>query len=286
MLDSRKSIEFSQKHLQKYIFGAGLTLTTFFGALFLLIPSPPKSVKAPVFDCLNTDRSSLTLDIETLNLLRDREGEEQTTIHEILGKPNCTLPKISVREGAIVDREVYLNSNESRAIVAYEDGRYIGYGLEHRDLLNSQWNPSENSSSPIREIELRNTWGMPTGNTIAKHRVISGLGDLSLAFNGKVLAPVDGWIEGKFVLVSHGSLMPNPPDCVIFYSPQMPAYLAKLCGFKQRNLGRVAQGMSMGQTNGYLHITVFAYRKNEDGTPVWVYVSPSPQLVENLVSQR
>lgn len=286
MLDSRKSIELSQKDFQKYLLGAGWTLTTFFGVLFFLIPRRPKSVKTPVLDCINTDESVLPLDIETFENLREKEGEEQTEIHQILGKPNCTLPKISLRDGAIVDREVYLNSNESRAIVAYEDGRYIGYGLEQRDLLSSQWNPSENISSPIREIELRNSWGIQAGNTIANHPIVSGLGDLSLAFDGKVLAPLDGWIDGKFVLVSKGNLMPSTPDCVIFSSPQMPAYLSKLCGFKQRNLGRIERGMPIGQTNGLLHISVFSYRKNEDGIPAWVYVSPSPQLIENLVSQR
>jgi hypothetical protein len=286
MLDYRKSIEFSQKYLQKYASGAGFTLATFLVLLVVLIPSRPKSIEIPTLDCVNPEESTQTLQLETLEKLRGREGESQTTIHQILGKPNCVLPKIAVRDGAIVDRDVYLSSDNFRAIVAYEDSQYLGYGLEKAEHPGSQWKPQEDRSSQVREIELRNTWGMQAGNAIAKHPIVSGLGDISLSFDGKALAPVDGWVEGKFVLVSEGNLLQGTPDCVIFSSPQIPAYLSKLCGFKQRNLGLIEQGMPIGKTNGYLHITLFSYRKNQDGTPAWVYVSPSPQLIENLVSQR
>ena len=185
-----------------------------------------------------------------------------------------------------VEREVYLSSDNLRAIVAYEDGQYLGYGLEPLDRPGFEWKSADDRSSHLREIELRNTWGIQAGNEIAKPPIVSGLGDISLAFNGKALAPVDGWVEGKFVLVSDGNLLPGTPDCVIFSSPQIPSYLSKLCGLKQRNLGQVERGTPIGQTDGHLHVTLFSSRKSEEEMPIWVYVSPSSQLLENLVSQR
>jgi hypothetical protein len=286
MLDYRKFIEFSPKYLYKYASSAGLTLTTFALVIFFVILSRPKSIETLALDCAVPDESTPTLQRETLEKLRGREGESQNTIHQILGQPNCTLPKIAIRDGAIVDRDVYLSLDNARAILAYENGQYLGYGFEQLDRPGSESKSEKDRSSNIREIELRKTWGIQAGTAIAKHPIVSGLGDISLAFNGKALAPVDGWVEGKFVLVSDGNLLQGTPDCVIFSSPQIPAYLSKLCGFKQRNLGLVEQGMPIGQTNGYLHITLFSYRKNEDGKSVWVYVSPSPQLIENLISQR
>lgn len=286
MLNYRKSIEFGQKYFYKYASGTGLTLVTFCVIAFLAILSRPKSSETPIFDCGNSEDSIDNLQLETLEKLHGREGESPDTIHKIIGKPNCILPKISIRDGAIIEREVYISADNLRAIVAYEEDQYLGYGLEPLDRPGSEWKSATDRSSNLREIELRNTWGMQAGNEIAKHPIVSGLGDISLAFNGKALAPVDGWIEGKFVLVSDGNLLQGTPDCVIFSSPQMPSYLSKLCGLKQRNLGLVEQGTPIGQTNGYLHVTLFSYRKSEEGTPVWVYVSPSPQLIENLVSQR
>ncbi|MGB3559980.1 MAG: hypothetical protein WBA24_15695 [Geitlerinemataceae cyanobacterium] len=286
MIDYRKSSEFSQRDFHKYILLPGVTLGTVLIVLFWWIPSQPKSVETAVLDCPMLDESTQTLPLETLEELRGRENQPQTTIRQILGKPNCTLPKMAIRDGALVDRDVYISSDRLRAIVAYENGQYLGYGLEQIDRPGSESKIEEDRSFHLREIELHQTWGIHAGNAIAQHPIVSGLGDISLSFDGKVVAPVDGWVEGEFVLVHDASLRQSSPDCVLFSSPQMPAYLSRLCGFKQRNLGLVEQGMPIGQTNGYLHITLFSYRTNEEETPAWFYVSPSPQLIENLVSKR
>jgi hypothetical protein len=285
MLNYRKPIELGKK----YISGAGLTvalltvmpLTLMFG---LTGSRSQKSEQLSALTCYNKAEKETTLQLETLKKIHGREGASADAIHQILGLPYCKLPKITIRDRAIVDREVYRTAENTRSIVAYEDGQYLGYGLENLSR-SGQWLQG-NRQPEVREIEVQQTWGIPAGAQIGKYFVASGLGDISLEIDGMTFAPVDGWVEGEFVSISQGNLQRNREDCVIFSSPQMPAYLLKLCGLQRKNLGNIKQGKEIGKTNGYLHISLLSYRKSENGKPVWMYVSPSPQLIESLVVSR
>ncbi len=240
------------------------------------------------FDCTFKISTEESIQSEILQQLKHREGDERATVEQQLGTSHCTLPKIAIREGAIVHREVYYTAENTRSIVAYEDGQYLGFGIEDLDRPGQWWKSESAARSPrtVREIELQNTWGVKAGDAIEKYFVASGLGDISLAMKGNVIAPLDGNIEEKFVLISDGSLIRGTSDCVIFSSPQMPAYLIKLCGLKSRNLDLVEGGKPIGKTNGYLHISLFSYRPHPDSGAMWVYVPPSPQLLESLVAAR
>lgn len=223
----------------------------------------------------------------TLNQLQVKEGVQKAVIREILGDPYCILPKASIRSGVLTEREAYPKSEDSRLIVAYENNQYLGYGLEKRSETQWRWFFPRSSKDPqvIKQIELKKAWEIQAGELIAGQRVVSGLGDISLEFKGAIAAPAMGVVERNFVLVSERTLIRTPPDCVIFSSPQMPAYLLKLCGLKQRQLGMVHQGFPLGKTNGYLHMSLLSFRKDEDQVSKWIYVSPSSKLIEKLLRE-
>jgi len=109
------------------------------------------------------------------------------------------------------------------------------------------------------------------------------LGDISLEFKGIVKAPLAGLVESEFVLVTKEDLIAGTKDCIIFSSPQMPAYLLKICGLTGRNLGSVDRGSPIGETSGKLHISLLSFRKVANQTNKWIYVSPSKTLIEKLV---
>lgn len=222
-----------------------------------------------------------------LNQLQVKEGVHKTAIREILGDPYCLLPKTSIRSGVITEREAYPKSEDLRLIVAYENNQYLGYGLEKTS--ENQWgrffHQSSQDSPIIKQIELKKVWEIQAGQLIAGHRVVSGLGDISLEFKGAIAAPAMGIVERNFVLVSDRTLIKTPSDCILFSSPQMPGYLLKVCGLKQRHLGIVNQGVSIGKTNGYLHLSLLSFRKDENQVSKWIYVSPSSKLIEKLLRQ-
>jgi hypothetical protein len=285
MLNDLKPIELGKK----YKFRTGITLailavmplTLLFG---LTASQPQQSESSEDLNCYNKATQNNPIKLELFQKLKGQEGANTDAIHQLLGSPYCTLPKLTIRDRAIVDRDVYRTGENVRAIVAYEDGKYLGYGLEERER-SGQWWQSE-PQQQIREIEVQQTWGMPAGVQIGKYRIASGLGDISLEMEGTSFAPIDGWNEGDFVLISQGNLQRNQDDCTIFSSPQMPAYLLKLCGLKHKNTGRIEQGKPLGKTDGYLHISLLSYRKADRGRATWVYVSPSAQLLESLVVSR
>ena len=154
------------------------------------------------FDCSFRISTEESIQSETLQQLKNQEGNDRATIEQLLGASHCTLPKMALREGAIVDREVYYTAENTRSIVAYEDGQYLGYGIEDLDRTGDWWESETAARSPrtVREIELQNTWGVTAGDSIGRYTVASGLGDISLAMKGNVIAPVDGNIQRKFRL--------------------------------------------------------------------------------------
>ena len=275
--------------VKKYpLVSALLTLMALFAIVGYLSSRQTHREGDRAFDCAFKISTEESIPLETLQQLKNREGNDRATVEQLLGVSHCTLPKIAIREGAIVHREVYYTAENARSIVAYEDGQYLGFGIENLDRPGQWWESEATARSPhsVREIELQNTWGVKAGDSIEGYFIASGLGDISLAMKGKVIAPIDGNVEENFVLISDGSLIRGPSDCIIFSSPQLPAYLIKLCGLASRNLEQVEGGKPIGKTNGYLHISLFSYRPNQESGAIWVYVPPSPQLIESLVAAR
>ena len=253
---------------RKQISSAGLMLGAllFTGLAFRSsAPTPDSNVDTSCLETLNTET---TLQIEQLNKLDNNLGKERATIHQLLGQqPYCLLPKTSIRSGIITEREAYRLTDDSRAILAYEGGKLIGHARD----------PAKQPQSSQKEITLRQTWSLQAGESIEGHRVVSGLGDLSVALQDEVYAPADGMVYGRFVLISKGSLSHSESDCLIFSSSHLPAYLLQLCGLGKRRLGLIQQGSPLGKAQGYLHLALL--RQDRE----WVFVSPSPELLKLLL---
>ncbi|RMF67656.1 MAG: hypothetical protein D6742_07015 [Cyanobacteria bacterium J069] len=119
----------------------------------------------------------------------------------------------------------------------------------------------------LRSVSIQQAWALQPGRAIAGHRVLAGLGDISIDLaGGKVYAPFDGQVQ------------PTAGDCVVFSSPEVPAYLLRLCGLRQSSLGRVSEGQALGRSEA-LHFA--ALRKQTDGR--WAMVEPSTSLLERLL---
>ncbi|MGG6296450.1 hypothetical protein ACQ4M4_18820 [Leptolyngbya sp. AN02str] len=123
---------------------------------------------------------------------------------------------------------------------------------------------------PSRRLQVQQTWQLQPGQQVAGHRIEGGIGDVSVALQGRsVFAP----FAGKTQRIQH-------PNCIAFSSPELPAYVLRLCGLRRPKLGSVAQGEAIGQGRSLQFATL---RKQPDGT--WAFVEPSVRLLEQLLSQ-
>ncbi len=129
---------------------------------------------------------------------------------------------------------------------------------------------SPSSSVPPRKVNLYQRWALQPGDTLAGYRVQSSLGDITLDLQGnKVFMPFDGEVE---------------PDaeqqnlCLIVSSPDVPAYLFRLCGVRNGHLGKLAKGSAIGTAKVMAFATL---RRQADGT--WAMVEPAEKLLTQFL---
>lgn len=119
------------------------------------------------------------------------------------------------------------------------------------------------------DIKLYQSWELQPNDTIGDRRVLGGLGDISIALDGNsVYAPFDG--RTQF----------DKHRCLIFSSPDVPAYLFRLCGLNNPKLGEVNQGDALGK--GDL-LRFAALRKQPNGT--WAIVEPAKAILERTLKK-
>lgn len=142
----------------------------------------------------------------------------------------------------------------------------IQVGLLVALLLLSACQPSRDADPPMN-ISLYQSWELQPGDRIANHEVLGGLGDISIALNGSpVYAPFDG--------TAHR----DPRNCVLFASPNVPAYLFRFCGLNSPRFGALNQGETIGSGS---MLQFAALRKQPNGT--WAIVEPSKHLLERTL---
>lgn len=118
-------------------------------------------------------------------------------------------------------------------------------------------------------IKLYQSWELQPGDTIADRKVLGGLGDISIALNGnQVYAPFDGRVQR------------DNRQCLIFSSPDVPAYLFRLCGLDEPHVGEVTQGDAIGRGDLLLFA---ALRKQPNGT--WALVEPAKAILERTLKK-
>ena len=129
----------------------------------------------------------------------------------------------------------------------------------------------DRSSDPADSINLQvyQKWQLQPGDEIKGHKILAGLGDISIALDGKsVYAPFDGRAQK------------DQRECLIFSSPDVPAYLFRLCGLSNLRLGEHRQGDTIG-SGSQVHMATL--RKQPDGT--WAIVEPSKLTIEKFLTK-
>ncbi|MGV0023694.1 hypothetical protein [Phormidesmis priestleyi] len=126
---------------------------------------------------------------------------------------------------------------------------------------------AKNADEPPIDLPLYQKWELQPGDTIADYKVTGGLGDISIDLNNnRVYAPFDG----KAQIDRRG--------CVIFSTPNVPAYLFRLCGIDSPKLGLLRQGDAIGSVN---ILQFAALRKQPDGK--WAIVEPAKDILERTL---
>jgi hypothetical protein len=127
------------------------------------------------------------------------------------------------------------------------------------------------SVSPDDKIDLNlyQKWQLQPGDSIQGNPIVAGLGDISIELNGKsVYAPFNGRAQQ------------DQRNCLVFSSPDVPAYLFRLCGLANLQLGARNQGDSLGSVST-LHFATL--RKQPNGT--WAIVEPSKPVIERILTK-
>ena len=128
---------------------------------------------------------------------------------------------------------------------------------------------------PQRAIPVQQSWALQPGSEVGGFTVMGGLGDVSIELGGgKVRAPFDGQLQPT-----------ENASCVAFTTPEIPAYLFRLCGVTKPQLGDVAAGQVMARSQ---ILQFAAMRRQPDGT--WAIVEPATDILEktlgNTVAQK
>lgn len=122
-----------------------------------------------------------------------------------------------------------------------------------------------------RQIVLKQTWEIESGDRVAGQVVTGGLGDISVQLRGiRLRAPFSGQVE----LASQGF------HCIYFSTPEVPAYLFRYCGVRQPRLGPVEAGSVIGRGQ-IIHFATL--RRQPDGA--WAIVEPSDRVLEQSLNQ-
>lgn len=134
-------------------------------------------------------------------------------------------------------------------------------------LFTASCSAIQSTSEPVRTIEIQQTWQLQRGDKVGNHEIVAGLGEISIRLNGATAyAPFNGRVQ------------PTTADCVLFSSPDVPAYLFRFCGLSRPRLGEMPAGEAIG-SGDYLYFT--ALRRQPDGS--WTIVEPAKSILERIV---
>jgi hypothetical protein len=128
----------------------------------------------------------------------------------------------------------------------------------------------QSTTSPApRTLNLQQKWELEPGMTIGGKLVTGSLGDVSIELNGaRIYAPFVGEIEKI-----------NLERCIVYSTPEVPAYLFRLCGLRRVNLGKIQPGQPIG-SGAYLQFATL--RRQPDGT--WIIVEPAKGILERVLN--
>ncbi|NJM96119.1 MAG: hypothetical protein HC800_01880 [Phormidesmis sp. RL_2_1] len=127
------------------------------------------------------------------------------------------------------------------------------------------------SMPEVRSITLQQQWALNPGDEIAGNSIAGSLGDISLYLsNGRINAPFDGEVEPSEIA-----------QCVLYSTPEIPAYLFRLCGLKHLSYGDIKAGKPIGKGN---YVSFATLRRQPDGT--WIIVEPAKGVLEKSLTNE
>ena len=113
------------------------------------------------------------------------------------------------------------------------------------------------SAPEPRNITLQQQWTLNPGDDVAGSTVAGSLGDISLQIDGRrIRAPFDGELE-----------LSEADGCAFYSTPEIPAYLFRLCGLDNVNYGDIKAEHSIGKGDFLSFATL---RRQPDGTRIIV----------------
>jgi len=139
-------------------------------------------------------------------------------------------------------------------------------------LIGSLWlcSCTAHSAPEVRNLTLQQQWSLNPGDEIAGNLVSGSLGDISIALkNGRINAPFDGELEPSAV-----------EKCALYSTPEIPAYLFRLCGLNSIAYGEIQAGKRIGKGDFLSFATM---RRQPDGT--WIIVEPARGVLEKALEQ-
>ncbi|MDX2243255.1 MAG: hypothetical protein NW224_21455 [Leptolyngbyaceae cyanobacterium bins.302] len=155
--------------------------------------------------------------------------------------------------------------SDTRLTIAIKTVSWLAIALS---ALLTGCNSTSDENNTIK-LEVYQKWQLQPGDAVNGHTVLAGLGDISIALDGKsVYAPFDGRAQK------------DQRGCLIFSTPDVPAYLFRLCGLSDLRLGDRQQGDTLG-SGAMVHFATL--RKQPDGT--WAIVEPSKPMIEKILSK-
>lgn len=137
-------------------------------------------------------------------------------------------------------------------------------------LIGTVWLSScaAQSAPEVRTITLQQQWAFNPGDEVAGNRVAGSLGDISLNLKeGSIQAPFDGELEPSEI-----------DDCALYSTPEIPAYLFRLCGLRRFDYGERKAGQTLGKGE---YLSFATLRRQPDGT--WIIVEPARGVLEKAL---
>lgn len=120
-----------------------------------------------------------------------------------------------------------------------------------------------------RTLDIQQQWQLQPGTEVAGYLISGGLGDISVELAGAaVYAPFAGEVQ------------PLNDTCFIYSSPDVPAYVFRLCGLNRVQVGEVIQGGVIGRGE---QLQFAALRKQPEGQ--WAMVEPSRTMLEQMLAE-
>lgn len=137
-------------------------------------------------------------------------------------------------------------------------------------MLLSGCSSPQPPDNTMPEPKLYQEWQLKPGDDIAGLKVVGGLGDISIALDGKaVYAPSDGdaYVDKR--------------GCVYFSGANTPGYLFRLCGLEKPKLGALNEGDKIATGQLLQFATLLKQADNS-----WALVEPDKSLLQRTLKPR